>query len=177
MVVLVAAGIALHVVVTSFRYVSAARGRAFNNAAYYHKARASGLLEEHRKATGSDKLPTSGYPDAGSGRFAALLSYAAWLDLNNALRAQNNYVEGAPSIITAVLLAGAFYPRIAAVTGVAYMVGRELYSAGYVRGGPGGRNVGATVLDVALAVELCLALYGGWSVCGAGAAVAAALGR
>lgn len=43
-------------------------------------------FDEHKKATGSDSMPPNGYPDMGSGRFAALLPYGAWLDFNNRQR-------------------------------------------------------------------------------------------
>ena len=66
--VIVAAVIAAQVAVTGGRYVGAARRKVFN-AEFFRKAKAIGLLEEHKKATGSDKLPNGAYPDMGSGRY------------------------------------------------------------------------------------------------------------
>lgn len=62
--------IAAQIVVTGGRFVSGARRKVFT-AEFFRKAKESGLLEEHKKATGSDKLPTGGYPDMGSGRYSA----------------------------------------------------------------------------------------------------------
>jgi hypothetical protein len=92
--VLAAAAIAAQVVVVGFRYVGAARSKVFGKD-FFGKAKAANLLEEHKKASGSDKLPRGGYPDMGNGRFAALLPYGDWLLFNNAQRAHYNYVEGA----------------------------------------------------------------------------------
>lgn len=66
--VIVAAVIAAQVAVTGGRYVGAARRKVFN-AEFFRKAKEVGLLEEHKKATGSDKLPNGAYPDMGSGRY------------------------------------------------------------------------------------------------------------
>jgi hypothetical protein len=93
-VVISAAAIAAQIVVTGFRFVNGARSKAFG-ADFFRRAKDAGLLEEHKKATGSDKLPRGGYPDMGSGRFSALLPYGDWLAFNNAQRAHYNYVEGA----------------------------------------------------------------------------------
>jgi hypothetical protein len=39
------------------------------------QAKETGLLDDHKKATGEDKLPSGAYPDMGEGRYSALLRY------------------------------------------------------------------------------------------------------
>lgn len=66
--VLVAAAISAQILITGGRFVGAARRKVFT-AEFFRKAKESGLLEEHKKATGTDKVATGGYPDMGSGRY------------------------------------------------------------------------------------------------------------
>ena len=47
-------------------------------------------------------------------------------------------------------IAGIYFPIPSAVIGAAMMVGRIMYSIGYVNGGPHGRLIGAAVGDLAL---------------------------
>jgi hypothetical protein len=69
----IAAGIlGFQVMTTGFDYVGKARSKVFNEA-WRERAAKAGLLEEHKKATGADRLPKGGYPDMGDGRFSALL--------------------------------------------------------------------------------------------------------
>lgn len=63
-------------------HVGAARRKVFN-ADYYKQPAVQALVEDHKKATGEQKLPQGGYPDCGSGRFSNLLSYEGWLVFNN----------------------------------------------------------------------------------------------
>ena len=121
-------------VLTGGMYVGPARGKAFN-ADFYAAAKQAGLLEEHKKATGEDKLPGNGYPDMGSGRYSALLPYSKWLAFNNAQRAHGNYVEGIASALVLLLTAGVYNPRWATILGMAYVVGRQVYASGCEWGG------------------------------------------
>jgi uncharacterized membrane protein YecN with MAPEG domain len=45
------------------------------------------------------------------------------------------------------------------LTGLIYIIGRELYSQGYRRSGSKGRLVGALILDVTLLILWSMALY------------------
>jgi hypothetical protein len=61
--------------------------------------------------------------------------------------------------------------------GALYILGRHIYSLGYTSSkGAEARAPGAALLDVALVVNFGLAVYGGWSLSGAGASLAALLG-
>ena len=89
-VVLAAAGISLQVLIHGFRFPGGTRGAVFGkNFHDEHKSNPAytQLLEEHKKATGEERLPRGGYPDMGTGRFAALLPYDKWLAFANAQRA------------------------------------------------------------------------------------------
>jgi hypothetical protein len=124
------------------------------------------LRDAHKKAFGTDRLPPGGYPDMGNGRLAAGLDYKDWFTFACAQRAHYNLIEWAATILLFILVAGVFYPTPAAAAGVAWIVGREAYSWGYVASGPGGRSVGAGIADLAAlflfgaAVNGCLGAAG-----------------
>lgn len=73
------------------------------------------------------------------------------------------------------MLGGLFFPRLCAITGLVYVIGREFYASGYTSGGPGSRAVGATLVDVALAVQAGAALWGGFQHAGGVAEVKSVL--
>ncbi|KAK4502398.1 hypothetical protein PRZ48_005823 [Zasmidium cellare] len=52
---------------------------------------------------------------------------------NCAQRAHGNYVENQPSTAIALLLAGLRYPRLSALLGVGWMIGRVVFTLGYCR--------------------------------------------
>lgn len=81
-------------------------------------------------------------------------------------RIHGNYVEGVSSAITFLLMGGLVYPRVSASAAAAYMLGREVFAAGYSKKGPEGRLYGAIILDLALLVMLGSAVGAGWRVAG-----------
>ena len=153
---------ALHIVLTG-RFVAFAR-RAVFTAEFYRSPAVKALVDEHKKATGEDKLPHSGYPDMGSGRYAAALPYSDWLLINNAQRAHYNYIEGAPTAFILALVSGLKYPVPTAGAVVVYMLGRELYSQRYAAYGPGKRAPGAALFDIALVAMLVGAVASAGSI-------------
>ena len=65
----------------------------------------------HRKAFGAtSKVPKMGYPDCGDGYYSKKLTYANWFKMNNGQRAQLNYSEQLPFILTTTLIGGVYYP-------------------------------------------------------------------
>ena len=58
-----------------------------------------------------------------------------------------------------LLIAGLSYTRVTFFAGLAYIVGREIYSQGYRRSGSKGRLIGALILDFALLTLWSMALY------------------
>jgi len=103
--------------------------------------------------------PDGGYPDDGQGRLADKLNDEQWFIFNNYRRAHMNYLEGAFPVIIPLLISGLSYTRLAFITGIAYIIGREIYSQGYRRSGSKGRLIGVIILDVALLVLWSMALY------------------
>jgi len=91
----------------------------------------------------------SGYPDTGNGHYAARLSPTEWIAFNNAQRVHLNYLENLVPHLTFLLTTGIMYPRFAVVLGWVFMIGRTLYTIGYLRHGPEGRRIGARVAGTA----------------------------
>lgn len=85
-------------------------------------------------------------------------------------------MENITPAVTALLLSGLFFPRFAAVTGIGMIVGRELYTRGYISKGPSGRSLGAAVFDVGIVLCAGATLYGGAQLAGLGAAIKALIG-
>ncbi|KAJ1731323.1 hypothetical protein LPJ61_002589 [Coemansia biformis] len=88
------------------------------------------------------KLYKVDYPDNGGGRFADKLSDEDWVMFNNIKRVSDNYSEQISIVLTMLLLAGLFQPKLAAFLGATYFVGRALYGWGYVNRGPDARVYG-----------------------------------
>lgn len=86
----------------------------------------------------------------GNGRYSEKLSYSQWYKFNNAQRAHYNLVESAPSIFAFLFISGLYFPIPSAVLGLVVVISRIIYSIGYVSGGPGGRLIGALLVDLAL---------------------------
>ena len=80
-------------------------------------------------------------------------------------------LQGAPTALVELLLAGLVFPRFAASVGLVYIIGRHFYASGYTKNGPGGRVLGAGLLDVALIGLFGAAVAAGWQIAGAGGAL------
>lgn len=95
----------------------------------YHWLKAN-FGEDHQEAFGT-KIPDSGYPDIGDGRYSKKLSYAQWLEVMAAQRTALNYLEQLPLILFSTIVSGFEYPIVAASLGAAYFLGRVLYTIGF----------------------------------------------
>lgn len=107
-----------------------------------------------------------GYPDAGQGRYSDKLSDEDWIQFNSYQRAHANYIEGAVTVIVALLISGLTFPRSAALAGLMYIIGRQVYNFGYWFSGPGGRGSGAAILDIALVYLGITSIYSAYSIGG-----------
>jgi hypothetical protein len=67
----------------------------------------------------------------------------------------------APTTLVFLFCAGIYFPIPAAVLGLVIIVTRIFYAAGYVKGGPGGRLVGALGNDLGLLGLLGLSMASG----------------
>jgi uncharacterized membrane protein YecN with MAPEG domain len=106
-------------------------------------------------------IQKGGYPDMGSGRYSAELSYGDWFRFNNAQRVHYNFVEGISTAITLLIIGGFYYPIPAAAFGLAMIIGRIIYSVGYTASGPSGRIIGVLLIDIALIALFVLS----WITC------------
>ncbi|KAJ2796387.1 hypothetical protein FBU31_004345 [Coemansia sp. 'formosensis'] len=70
------------------------------------------------------------------------------------------HVEYLPLAQSSVLLAGLFYPKLSAYLGAAYVVGRFVYSFGYIKGGPEGRKWGVMLICPSIVALLGASFYG-----------------
>ncbi|CDW72188.1 mapeg family protein [Stylonychia lemnae] len=118
-----------------------------------------------RREFGPDAhVPGMGYPDMGAGPFSKQLAYKDWFEFNNAQRVHSNSLEQLAWSLPAFLIAGIFFPRLAASLGGVVFVGRELYRYGYMtKEGPSSkiREMGAIPLNVAqLTLLLCIGFIG-----------------
>ncbi|KAI9502419.1 hypothetical protein BX070DRAFT_192764 [Coemansia spiralis] len=70
------------------------------------------------------------------------------------------HIEYLPLAQSSVLLAGLFYPKLSAYAGLAYIVGRFVYSISYIRCGAESRKYGAFLICPSVVTLLGSALYG-----------------
>lgn len=136
--------IVLQLLIMTYSVVSPARIKTFTS-----KFMNENFGEEFREIFKRDPDPM-GYPDMGNGRFSKKLPFADWYAFNNSQRAVYNYVENMPVVLTCVPIAGLKFEYYAIGFGAAYLIGRTIYSIGYVRSGSKGRTFGAILLDLAL---------------------------
>ncbi|KAJ1497723.1 hypothetical protein HMI55_005333 [Coelomomyces lativittatus] len=98
--------------------------------------------------------------DNGSGRFSQKLELKQWIDFNNAQRVHLNYLEDLPTVFSMLIFSGTFHPVFTSAVAVLYVVGRQIYSSGYIAKGPEGRVVGAIVHHLAMISMVGSTIYG-----------------
>ncbi|PWN37648.1 membrane-associated proteins in eicosanoid and glutathione metabolism [Meira miltonrushii] len=64
---------------------------------------------------------------------------------NCAQRAHQNTMENVPQVYASLLIAGVQHPRVAAISGLLYVVGRIVFTVGYNSGEPKGRVPGSLI--------------------------------
>jgi len=122
-------------------------------------------MKAHKKEFGSS-ISKGGHPDNGLGRFSDKLDFITWIKLQNAQRVHLNYLEGLPSYLMNLLIAGLFYPKPASALGVIHLLGRELYGRGYRKNGPGGRLKGYMLVSLSSLTLMVLTIFGGLALTG-----------
>ena len=121
--------------------------------------------EIHKKEFGTP-IAKGGHPDNGLGRLSDKLPFVAWVKLQNAQRAHLNYCEALPGVLCNLLLAGLFYPVTAAAFGVTHIVGRQLYSSAYRRGGANARGPGFGISFLSNMALMGMSITGGLKLAG-----------
>ena len=103
------------------------------------------LDKEHRSSFNSG-INKMGYPDMGNGRYSQHLTYAQWVQLNNAQRAHYNMIEISAPVLACLVSVGLRHPKLASAFAFLYALGRLIYAAGYTSDkGANGRFFGARV--------------------------------
>ena len=118
--------------------------------------------DEHRKAFGT--FPAKlGYPDTGNGRYSKALPYKDWYMFNCAQRVHMNYLEGFMLILLGTLISGIQFPHITFGIQIFYIIGRQLYSTGYMKGADY-RIAGALMYQIANLAALGLSVKSALSI-------------
>lgn len=151
-VLLSVVGIAVQCFITGF--VTGSARKVFN------KEFMSQFAEEHKKVFLDQDPPRGGYPDNGNGYYGRQLSYQDWVTMASAQRAHYNFLESLTTVIVLLVVAGLFFPIVAAVCGFAIFIGRILYTIGYLKSGPQGRLIGVIIIDLATVVLIVTGFWG-----------------
>lgn len=109
-----------------------------------------------------------GFPDTGSGRLSALLSDEDWFRFNSVERCHLNYLETLPLYLSSILLGGLYFPIPVAVCAGCIIVGRTMFSCGYVRKGAPGRTIGFVLATLAAFTAFGFTVYGAIGQLGSG---------
>ncbi|KAI7827233.1 hypothetical protein BX661DRAFT_182896 [Kickxella alabastrina] len=75
-------------------------------------------------------------------------------------KVSQSHTQYLPLAQSSVLLAGLFYPKLSAYAGAAYIIGRLIYSVGYIKSGPEGRKYGVFFICPSIITLLGASLYG-----------------
>ena len=100
--------------------------------------------KEHEEAIGS-KIGAGGFPDTGNGRYSMELNYADWMKMVKHQRAHLNYFENILQILFYVLAGGLHMPTTFAIMGGIYLLGRIMFTIGYLKS-PRGRFIGGILV-------------------------------
>lgn len=104
--------------------------------------------EEHEAAFPGSELDKYGYPDTASGRYTFAAGYEFWFNFNVDQRLAMNWMENVTQVLFMQLIAGLRFPMVTAILGGVYLLGRLLFSIGYLMGGPKGRMIGAPIMMI-----------------------------
>ena len=102
----------------------------------------------------------------GSGKYSQKLTTAQWLDFNVAQRQHLNFVEQMVPMVLPLLVAGLFQPRLTVLCGAASIVGRLLYSLGYLTGNPKSRIMGTPFIYISMLTCVIVSLMGSFAAAG-----------
>ncbi|KAJ2001860.1 hypothetical protein GGI04_003578 [Coemansia thaxteri] len=114
----------------------------------------AGCASRHKERLGLPHSAEVGSQEAGK------LSDQERDEFSRFQKVHQAHVEYLPLAQSSVLLAGLFYPKLSAYAGLAYIVGRFVYSIGYIRSGPDGRKLGVALICPSVIAMLGASLYG-----------------
>ena len=136
--------IAIQYVITIYAVTMKTRLRVFNPEFMEQ------FKTEHSEAFPDQKMPQYGYPDCGNGRYGKKLAYADWYAMNNAQRAQGNFLEQITFITGMSIVSAIGYPWISFALFATYQLGRMIFTICYAKSGPNSRIAGALLMDLAI---------------------------
>jgi hypothetical protein len=108
----------------------------------------------------------NGYPDMGTGIYAAKLDTQSWIAFNSAQRVHYNYLEALPTLLISILIGGIYYPRYTLVVAWLNIIGRTMYTYLYITGGPQSRGIGARITGNTLPMLVLGAVASAWKLSG-----------
>ncbi|ORX70958.1 hypothetical protein DL89DRAFT_267053 [Linderina pennispora] len=73
---------------------------------------------------------------------------------------KDSYLEYLPIVQSSVLLGGLFFPKVSAYASLGYIVGRLLYSIGYIKSGPDGKKLGDALICPSIITLFGATFYG-----------------
>jgi len=135
-VLLLAVILAIQCQAIAFTVIPNARRKAFPT-----KFMEQHFGEEYKKELGKSP-PLGGLPDMGCGRFSEKLSFSEWVNFNSAQRVHANFVEQLGVVVVFLVVGGLKYTNAAIALGSCQVLGRLIYTAGYLSGGPNSRFIG-----------------------------------
>jgi len=95
----------------------------------------------------------------GGGLYAHKLDTNSWIAFNNAQRVQYNYLE-------LLLVCGISYPLYTVIAGIISLLGRTVYTIGYLLHGAAGRGKGATIGRISKILLSVGAIVSAWKISG-----------
>ena len=150
-----------------FRFAGAERGKVFGKK-WAESKEAQAIIAEHQKELPNIKFSAQGYPDMGTSRYSATLSYAAWFRFNLAQRAHYRFMESFPALLGLQVLSGIYFPTATAVLCPLYMFTYHIFAVNYVEGGPENRYSGlAAAQYVSILGWLFMSIAGSLKMIGA----------
>ena len=94
---------------------------------------------------GESEAPAGGSPDDGNGYFSQKLSYKDWYQINKQNRVYLHSLEQMPMVIFPIFICSLRYPLLACIYMALMLLGRVIFSIGYMKKGPMGRLLGLPI--------------------------------
>ena len=99
-----------------------------------------------------------GFPDTGNGYFSNHLTYSDWLHLQSNQRIQLNFLETLIPIVLLISISSINYPYIAIILIVVLILGRLIYSIGYISSSQKFKTFGSIIFDLVFIISSVLAV-------------------
>ena len=89
---------------------------------------------EHQQEFGPESsVAQFGLPDQGTGWYSKDLPYKDWIDIQAGMRVPMNYIEQIPLLVFLASISGLYYPFATMILVWVALIGRILYTIGYMK--------------------------------------------